>query len=466
MKTTSLDSSALDLQTHGLADLKKGNPHNALARFKVATKLAPTLPGPRLDYARLLTRLFQLDEARHQIETTLTHHPLDPTLNLAAAQLLTEARFPDLALQILLQFPDQETARFHAASLLERMGRLPEAQEQLTSIHTFDAQYLKARLASRQGNPSSALEILRALQKHANKSWPAARLAYALGSAHDALGNYPAAFKSWTLAKDHLKPLAGTRLTDSRKELSQNPSLSRAQLLSLQKRTPSLDKPNLLFLTGFPRTGTTLLDRLLTRSYHARSADENTAYRDLITSKISRPSDYQTALRNLAGAPPSFNGFLIDKNPQLFPSLSQILRNLPHLPVLKIHRDPRDVLVSCFAQPFGLNHHSVHYLDPAWFTHRYLAVMKNAHQLEDTLEDQQTTLNYQDLVTHPQKTIATIARTLGLQRSTSAQNESRLSYSPTYAEIEKPVSTLAIARWKNYQPWLAPHFETLLKESP
>lgn len=242
-------------------------------------------------------------------------------------------------------------------------------------------------------------------------------------------------------------------------------------------------------ITGYPRSGSTLLEHCLVQDTQIPSADENTAFRDLVWRKVRSSSSsgealwktinepslpakagklnekspvqaYQAALAELADAP-SHSAAIFDKNPQLLMNLPQILRFLPHLPIIAIHRHPGDVMLSCYAQDFGLNTHSVNYLSFEFLSRHLKKISSLSQQLKDVLGDQMTVCAYEKLVCHPAEERKNIAAQLNNFPSSFSEletdeKEPRLSYSPTYAEASRPIYHSAMNRWQNYRQWIEP----------
>ncbi len=90
--------------------------------------------------------------------------------------------------------------------------------------------------------------------------------------------------------------------------------------------------------------------------------------------------------------------------------------------------------------------------------------------MKSVMGEQMISLHYEDLVSDPSTEKAKLKRTLGdlcglclLEKAEDAGRDEakRVSYSPTYAEVGKPIHTSAKGRWKNYAKWLEPHLHCL-----
>lgn len=471
---------------HGraLATIRSGEDEAALADFAEALRRDPSATAVRLDCARHLTCLFRFAAAREHLEAACRSMPGEPAVARAAGEIAMMGRAPALALGFLRRFPNHAASRFDSAVILERFGELEAASEALAAAEksggpTVDGRLLAARLASRNRDAGQALDILSALEKNATpKPWTLARIYYARGHAFDSLGQFDAAFAAWSAAKDFLRPLAGDLLAEARQQLAGEEARAEALTPEVLSRwrcdLPSSDEPRPVFLTGYPRSGTTLVEHLLGRHAGLPSADENHAFRDLVwrhlpvlpaapdPALLSRLlADYRRALGELSSAPEDSRRIL-DKNPQLLPVLPVLLRVMPEMPVIVVRRDPRDVILSCYGMPFGLNHHSVHFLTLADAADHHARVRRIASRLRDAMGKQMIVCRYETLVADPEPEIRRLAEWLGTgERRSLGEAESRVSYSPTYAEVAKPVSRAPVGRWRNYARQLEPVLASL-----
>lgn len=480
-----------------LIAMRKGRHAQALEHFEAAVAKAPTNTAVRFDFARFLGCLFRYREARVHLRAACEALPDEPTVRFTAAQLAAEERAPELALEWLDLLPEKAPACYQAAVLLERLGRLDESAARLATAErlageTVDGRLLAARLAVRTEDFAASLRILdAAIGKAPQKPWPLAKLHYARGHAYDGLGEFDAAFAAWLEAKKSLQPLVGGLRADAEQRIEVHVAFAEQmtpeRLAAWQDQLAPLAGPSPIMVTGIPRSGTTLLDRLLGQAGGFPSADENTAFRDLVWNRFQLQDEnldglekglysldpkaicealvpYQAAIENLAHAP-EFTPHILDKNPQLLAVLPMLLRFLPHMPVVAIHRDPRDVLISFFSQPFGLNFTSVNFLSMETAAAHYDRVRQISNCLEEVLGSQMVVTRYEQLVAEPEVEIHRVMESLGVasQLQTTTASETRVSWSPTYAEVAKPVTDRSIGRWENYHRHLEPHLDLLTR---
>lgn len=474
---------ANDCHHNALLAVQSGLDDDALKYFESAVNIEPLNTAIRLDYARFLACLFRFDEALAHADQARLTRPDMAAVARAAAGIATTCRNPAIALAWLGLHSGQAACHYDAAVLLERDNKIEESAEQLRMAEkcggpTVDGKLLSAKLSSRMGKYSESLETLDKLLGSApDRPALIAKIHYARGHALDHLGEYDDAFSAWSKAKNLLKPMAGNLLADSNRDLAALVGVIHKitpQILSeWREEMPMNSGPQVLLLTGFVRSGTTLLERLLLRGRSIVSADENTAFRDMLYRHMQldgthiaglwrglkdfdtatlRPqrAGYDRALIALSGGT-SRIPWIIEKNPQLLPALPIMLRVMPHLKVLAIQRHPLDVMISCFSQDFGLNHHSIHFLTLADTAKRIVEVREFSQSVAEIMGSSMFVTQYASLVDNTTREVERIAQHFGIATDdTPALDQGRPSYSPSYAEVAKPVTKEALGRWKNY----------------
>jgi hypothetical protein len=98
--------------------------------------------------------------------------------------------------------------------------------------------------------------------------------------------------------------------------------------------------------------------------------------------------------------------------------------------------------------------------------HRYALDMTAWLTFSDIIPNPWVEIRYEDMVQDMEKEARKICQTLGVNwhgdilRYREKLKDKQVS-SPTYADVKKPIYTRALNRWKNYEKYLEPQFETL-----
>jgi hypothetical protein len=242
----------------------------------------------------------------------------------------------------------------------------------------------------------------------------------------------------------------------------------------------SSDLPGPFFLMGFPRSGTTLLDRMLSAHPDVVSVEEQEtlvdAQRDFLlpphgTERLISISEdvrrtYEEAYRRrLADAAQQTAPVILDKLPLHTIFLPLINRLLPGSRVIFVVRDPRDVCLSCFMQRFELNTAMSHFLDLGTTASYYRAVMQLGLASLDRLPIRARLVRYESLITEPEPLLRELVSFLGLDwdpavlRYREKLAGSRIT-TPSYRQVSQPLYRSSIGRWRRY----APELESVLPE--
>jgi len=241
-------------------------------------------------------------------------------------------------------------------------------------------------------------------------------------------------------------------------------------------------------LTGFPRSGTTLLEQVLDahpdlvsseeRDFIGRELFHSIAYRQgntpllEILNKLSireielMRRRYFAGMEYLLGQP--IGGRMhLDKNPAYNLTIPVVLCVFPETRLIIALRDPRDVVLSCYLRYLPVNNISVRFLDIERTAERYALDMSAWLKFRECIDVPWCEVRYEDTVANLEKQARRALETLGLAWDNRVLNyRERLLgrkqvTSPTYEAVAQPIYTRAIGRWKNYQKLLEPAMATL-----
>ncbi len=266
--------SKLSTERHrqALVAIKKGKDEAAIGYFDIACKLDPESTSIQLDYARFLTCLFRLSDAREHVRKASSLSPDCPQVIHAAAGIAMECRMPELALTLLRPMTNDARCLFEQACILERLGRLDEASEMIFQSERLDGSnmetgLLRARILSRHGENARSLDILRTLlEQRTSDPWTKARIHYACGSSLDRLGEYSDAFHAWLAAKECMASLSNHLQPQTRAQADAYAQCAEQVtpdvLSGWQNEIPRVDGVHSILVTGYPRSGTTLADEV------------------------------------------------------------------------------------------------------------------------------------------------------------------------------------------------------------
>lgn len=389
-------------------------------------------------------------------------------------------------------------SQLELAAICERRHGLDEA-EQLASRALAKqpdlgpAEILLARIERRRGEQEQAEARLRSVAE--SSTHPPQVVAEAWGELAtllDASGQYDAAWQAAVRCKALLLLSGGAWQVAS--FVLERCRTMVDQLTPEQWRHWAEDSADiepaepLAVLTGFPRSGTTLLERVLDAHPGLVSTEEKDLFATVIFPELGRglPAGhpivdvldrlthsqiktnrrrYLRAIRAMAGQPLE-KRLHLDKNPSLTLMLPALLRVFPELKTIVALRDPRDVVLSCFLRYLPVNPVSVSFLTLQRTADRYLLDLGAWLKMRDMMPAAWIEVRYETLVADLEQTARQTAAFLGLPwRSELLAYREHLHekpvLSPSYETVAQPIFSAAIGRWRNYERQLAPVLDRL-----
>ncbi len=241
-------------------------------------------------------------------------------------------------------------------------------------------------------------------------------------------------------------------------------------------------------LTGFPRSGTTLLEKVLDAHPEIVSSEERDFLAQELFPSLQREYPRVTGLRDLLDQLPaqrreqarqrylSVMEWLLgepigerlhlDKNPAYNLTIPVLLRLFPRARLLIALRDPRDVVLSCYMTYLPLNPVSVRFLTLKRTAERYAVDMRAWQKFRKMILSPWHEIRYEDVVADLESAVRQSLEKLGIPwhegvlQYREHLREKRVT-SPTYRDVALPVHSRSMGRWKNYQEFMAPVLETL-----
>lgn len=364
---------------------------------------------------------------------------------------------------------DWSGARDWAARALAVNARSPEALRALceADIATGALDAAEVRITAWLADPATA-----PLARHH---------AFGLmGDLFDARDDPAAAFEAYRRSNDELRRLnpawAPGRVTARLRALR--------QMATTLGPTPQPPQPGIgsparahVFLLGFMRSGTTLLEQVLRGSADVTALEEYEALAEPTRAFMgARPAldalwrlDEPTAQRfrdsywanvRAAGVDPSGRVF-VDKHPFNAIKLPIIARLFPSATIIFALRDPRDVVLSCFRHRLRPSPMTLEMTDISTTAAFYDAYMDYVETVRPLLPLNLVTHRHEAAVADPKATIAPLCRVIGLDWDDAmldvagrvARGE---TVSQSASQISRGVERRGVAQWRRYEAQLAP----------
>ena len=235
------------------------------------------------------------------------------------------------------------------------------------------------------------------------------------------------------------------------------------------------NEPSPIFLIGFPRSGTTLLDTILRSHPLIEVIEEQFMVEQLINSLNQLPNSKfenikeieneqiikirKTYFESLESQIQNKNNtkLYIDKLPLNIIHVGEIVRIFPNAKFIVSLRHPCDCVLSCFMQDFELNDAMANFLNLDDAAHLYDAVMKLWTQYTSIFSINYHEVKYENLIENFEPTVRSILNFLELSWDDSvlnylitAKKRDRIT-TPSYYQVTKPIYSYAIGRWQRYR---------------
>jgi hypothetical protein len=240
-----------------------------------------------------------------------------------------------------------------------------------------------------------------------------------------------------------------------------------------------------VFLVGFPRSGTTLLDTILRSHPMVEVIEEKFMVKEMIESlsiltkgkyenleKISSNDiikirkDYFNSLDSYVKYNDSAKIY-IDKLPLNIIYIGEIIRVFPNSRFILSMRHPCDCVLSCFIQNFKLNDAMANFLNLNDAAHLYDSVMNLWIQYKSIFSINYYEVKYENLVSNFKPTIQSVLKFLNLpwndqvlEYSKTAKKRENIA-TPSYNQVIKPIYSHASGRWQRYKKHTSSIYPTL-----
>lgn len=303
-------------------------------------------------------------------------------------------------------------------------------------------------------------------------------IGHALAKSHEDIGNADQAMQWLGQAKALKREAAPYNTADIESLFA---AASRAGITGPTTGNPD---PSPIFIVGLPRTGTTLLDRILSSHSDVSSAGELSDFALELKRAAGTPSPlvldadtldtagaldlaaigerYIARARRVVGDSTRF----VDKMPLNFFYAPLILRALPNARIICLRRNPADTVLSNYRQLFATSFGYYGYAyDLAWTAHYYAQFDRLMSHFKTQLPvDRFTEVRYEHLVSDLEGEARRLVAFCGLdwQEQCLAFHENAAPVATASAsQVRRPLYATSVNRWKRHRDAMKPALEVL-----
>jgi tetratricopeptide (TPR) repeat protein len=348
----------------GRAQLAGQRTADAVATLRAALWLDPNSAEIHASLASALAAQGLVREPLELFVRAIELAPTAPDVQTRAAHFMLEQGHLDEAFHLYRAATDQGSADGLAGllSVLERRGEITQAiallDENAEAVEASESIALAAaRLWHRVERFDEARQTLERVLSKSPTPGVRVPVLHLLGEVLEKEFRYDAAFAAWREANE----LRGLRFDVAALRERVDGLIEQSSPQAL-KRLPkaSTDSERPIFIVGMPRSGTSLVEQILSQHPSISGAGELELLGE-IASRIDRhsPSDIDrasnSALETLSRQDENAER-IIDKMPHNWLHLGLVAQILPGARIIHCVRDPLDTCLSCYAKNFAATH--------------------------------------------------------------------------------------------------------------
>ena len=453
-----LPKQAASYSNLGVAYQKSGNIAFAAEPYKKAVELEPHNVDYILNHVHVLIVYGEFDKAEKLLAPVLKKNPDNERALVELLKIYTNTNRQDEAIEIVTPFIQ---------------GDLDNVSPVLMAC------YLEA--CKNTPNLEQAVQLSEKLiSKTTAKNEDLYGLFFQLGAYYDKSGDYEKAYNFFE---------KGNQLRDERddifekqiKTLEQNVSSLTSSVFSDAASSDNMSELP-VFVVGMPRSGTSLVEQILDRHPDIYGIGENNLINQYLLDYIRHKpylekfsdcfaaftqqelheisSDYCNKIIQETDGKPYKR--IINKMPDNFRLIPFIRMLFPNARIIHCARNPLDTCLSIYFQIFsGLHYYAYNQRKLARYYNLYQSLMKH---YTETLNIEVMNIQYEELVSDQELWSKQLIEYCGLEWNDACldfHKSDRHVRTASKDQVNKPIYTSSVNRWKNYEKYITPLMKSL-----
>ncbi|MBT3785715.1 tetratricopeptide repeat protein [bacterium] len=474
------------LNNLGVCYLESGKLNEAYGLLQKSIALDPSNAESYSNLGSVVRLLGDGPGSLDHLEKALSLDPSNLTIcNNLALSLKAVERIPE-AIEVLSHLlslsPDYPEARMNLAAMLVDMGRQSEAISHYDSIsqdypELCEAYRLRGLLTKWSPENDGLQRMLELLKSTSLPALQRLHLHFALGKAYDDLGEIENSFyhyeeaNKWVRDSNDYDPKEEEASFKRIEESFDKSFFDRVKAPGCQSELP-------IFILGMPRSGTSLIEQILSSHREVFGGGERTDLSFVLFGPNS-PLSFATEIGVDTTGESRFEmlgqeyyervlpyaqglSHITDKMPQNFRHIGLIHLILPRAPIIHCVREPMDTCFSCFTNYFSESHR---YTYDQRELGEYYRLYENIMTHWDTvLPGRILKVSYEALLENPERETRRILEYCSLSWDDQCMKfyeTDRAVTSMSSTQVRQPLYKAALRKWKPFEKYFQPLRDTL-----
>lgn len=379
--------------------------------------------------------------------------------------------------------PNFYVAHYNLGILYKSIGKFGESKKCLTDAIRLHPKFYSAHRAFSQINKyklkDSHIEIMKKLYNENDIDFSGkVELAFALGKAFDDIKSFDDAFKYYNEGNKLRRNNIKFSLKRENDEFLNIKKTFDKSFFNRYQKTGN-DDPTPIFILGMPRSGTTLVEQIISSHPEVCGGDELNFFNELVKNYFYKNEnfsiqhinhdnannfrkigqEYINKIKKIAGK----SLRVTDKLPINFKWIGFIKLILPNSKIIHCIRNPKDTCISIYKNYFTnteLNY-AYNFEELVDFYKLYSDIMKF---WKKNLSEFITEIKYENLIRNPKKEIPKLIKNCNLSWNESCirfYNNKRAIKTASDSQVRNKIYSSSIDSWKNYDKYLKKDFENL-----
>jgi tetratricopeptide (TPR) repeat protein len=450
-----------------------------------ALELAPSFVPARHNYAVILHRQRKPGPAWKQAEKLTEADPLNPSYRTLKAAIASSIGDYDAALElysgVLAEYPQNARVWMsygHALKTTNRQGECVQTYRKSIELapHLGEAYWSLANLKTFRFTPADIAAMQAQLAQAKLTDDDRLQFHFALGKAFEDAGQFAESFQHYAEGNRIRREGVGYDADWNSEQVRRAKALFTPEFFAA-RAGQGAQAPDPIFVVGLPRSGSTLLEQILSSHPLVEGtmelADIVNMARELGAAHSRKDSTYPQPIAALDAAALRALGeryleqtriyrrtdapFFIDKLPNNFAHTGLIHLILPRAKIIDARRHPLGCCFSGFKQHFARGQHFTYSLDEIGrYYHDYVELM--AH-FDAVLPGRVHRVIYERMVADTEGEVRRVLDYCGLpfdERCLRFYENERAVRTASSEQVRRPIYREGVDHWRNYEHWLDP----------